>query len=68
MIQLFRAICLAIIVFASGCSSDTARRTAYETMQNVRQRECLENPSMECGKRDTYDAYERQRKGLDSAK
>jgi len=51
--------CLAIIALTAGCSADTAKRTAYETMQNVREQECLKNPSMECGKRQSYEDYER---------
>lgn len=60
-------LCLAIVVLASGCSSDMAKRTAYETMQNVHQQECLKNPAMECGKRQSYENYERQRNALEPA-
>jgi len=60
-----QALTLAFIVFASGCSSDAAKRTAYETLQNVRQRECLKNPSVDCGKREGYEDYQRKRKGLE---
>ncbi|MGA8862661.1 MAG: hypothetical protein WBM09_06710 [Gallionella sp.] len=42
-----------------------AQRTAYETMQNVREQECLKNPAMECGKRQSYDDYKRQRMALE---
>jgi hypothetical protein len=56
---------LAIVVLIAGCSADTAKRTAYETLQNVREQECLKNPSMECGKRQSYEDYERQRKALE---
>jgi hypothetical protein len=58
-------LCLIIIVMTVGCSADTAKRTAYETMQNVREQECLKNPSMECGKRQSYEDYERQRRALE---
>jgi len=58
-------LCLAIVALTAGCSSDTARRTAYETLQNVREQECLKNPAMDCGKRDSYEDYERQRKSLE---
>ncbi len=56
---------LAIVVLLSGCSSETAKRTAYETLQNVREQDCLKNPSMECGKRQSYEDYERQRRALE---
>ena len=61
-------LCLATIVLTAGCSSDTAKRTAYETMRNVREQECLKNPAMDCGKRDSYEDYERQRKSLEPSK
>ena len=65
MNNIIRALCLAIIVAAAGCSSDTAKRTAYETLQNVRQQECLKNPSSDCEKRESYEDYQRKRKGLE---
>ena len=68
MSDVVRALCLAIVVLVSGCSSETAKRTTYETLQNVHQRECLKNPSAECEKREYYDDYERKRKELDSSK
>ena len=57
--------CLAGIALMAACSADTAKRTAYETLQNVREQECLKNPAMECGKRDSYEDYQRQRKALE---
>ena len=65
----FRAMCLAIMVSTAGCSTDTAKRTAYETLQNVHQQECLKNPSAsDCEKRESYDDYQRKRKELESSK
>jgi len=63
----FRFLCLIIIALAAGCSSETAKRTAYETLQNIHEQECLNNPSLKCEKRDNYDDYERKRKELESA-
>ena len=66
MADFIRAFCLAIVVLTAGCSADTAKRTAYETLQNVREQECLKNPSAEsCGKRDSYEDYQRKRKELE---
>lgn len=65
MTSFFRVSCMAIIALTAGCSSDTAKRTAYETLQNVRQQECLKNPSLDCEKRESYEDYERKRKELD---
>jgi hypothetical protein len=58
-------LCLANVVLTAGCSADTAKRTAYETLQNVHEQECLKNPAMNCGKQDSYEEYERKRKKLE---
>jgi len=69
MASFFRAMCLAILASMAGCSTDTAKRTAYETLQNVHQQECLKNPSASnCEKRESYDDYQRRRKELDPSK
>ena len=57
-------LCLTVFALVSGCSSEMAKRTAYETLQNVHEQECLKNPAMNCGKRDSYDDYQRKRKEL----
>jgi hypothetical protein len=59
-------LCLAVVALISGCSGETAKRTAYETLQNVREQECLKDPSAtDCGKRDSYEDYQRRRKELE---
>jgi hypothetical protein len=66
MANFIRMSFLAIVALASGCSSETAKRTAFETLQNVREQECLKNRSAsDCGKRDSYDDYQRKRKELE---
>lgn len=65
MADFVRALFLAIVALTAGCSADTAKRTTYETLQNVREQECLKNPSADCGKRQSYEDYERQRKALE---
>jgi len=67
MANIVRALCLVIMVSVSGCSSDSAKRTAYETMQNIRQRDCLKDMSSDCEKRESYEDYERKRKELDTS-
>jgi hypothetical protein len=65
MANFIRVLCLVIIAQTAGCSTDAAKRTAYETLQNVREQECLRNPSSDCGKRDSYEDYQRKRKELE---
>jgi hypothetical protein len=55
---------LAWLALASGCSTETLRRTAYETLQNVGQQECEKSMSSDCQKRVSYDEYQRERKEL----
>lgn len=68
MDNLPRMVFLAMIAILSGCSSEAAKRTAYETMQNVREQECLKNPAMDCGKRGSYEDYQRQREELEQSR
>lgn len=68
MANIIRVFFLATITLVLGCSAETAKRTTYETLQNVRQQECLKNKSPNCEKREYYDDYERKRKELDSPK
>jgi hypothetical protein len=66
MANLIRVSFLAIVVLGSGCSSEAAKRTAYETLQNIHEQECLKNPpAPDCGKRDSYEDYQRKRKELE---
>lgn len=67
MADLHYILFLAIIALATGCSNDIAKRTAYETLQNVRQQECMKNPSIDCGKRESYDDYMNKRKELETS-
>lgn len=64
MANIYFGLFLAVAALA-GCSSETVKRTTYETLQNVHQRECMKNPSANCDKREYYDDYERKRKELD---
>jgi len=57
---------LIFVVLVSGCSSETAKRTAYETLQNLYEQECMKNPALDCEKRESYEEYERKRKSLES--
>jgi hypothetical protein len=68
MAKFIGVLCLAIVALTAGCSSESAKRTAYETLQNVRQQECIKNPSSDCGKRESYEDYEHKRKELEPSK
>ena len=44
-----------------ACSTETAKRTTFETLQNLRQQECQKNGDADCQKRESYDEYQRMK-------
>jgi len=46
-----------------GCTRDTFKRSTYETLQNIQEQRCREQPGLECPPRESYDHYQRQRTG-----
>ena len=57
------ALLLTSIVFSiSACSSESLKRTGYETLQNVQQLECQEDVRLECPERESYDSYQNKMK------
>ena len=57
---------LVAVFFLSGCSTDSAQRTAFEALQEVGQADCRKLPSVECPKRESYDDYQRKRQEMES--
>lgn len=51
---------VACSVLALGCGTDSAKRTGFETVQNLNERQCLEDLSAECPPRENYAEYERR--------
>jgi len=52
---------LAITVL-QGCSGESAKRTAFETLQNIREQQCEQDLSGRCPPRESYADYQRKRK------
>jgi hypothetical protein len=53
-----RAVLVTGIIFSIlACSTETLKRTGYETLQNVQEQQCRKDLSSECQKRESYDAY-----------
>ena len=63
-------LCLAVAPLVAGCSSEAAKRTAYETLQNIRELDCLKDLKSpdDCGKRESYEDYQRKRRAEDPSK
>jgi len=57
----FRTVIFTILLGfgVSACSSDSVRRTTYETLQNVGEQQCEKDLSSECPERQSYDEYRR---------
>ena len=59
------ALCLLLLATALvGCSSDALKRTGYEAVANVGQRQCEKDPgraAVDCRNRQSYDDYQRAR-------
>jgi hypothetical protein len=52
---------LGAALVVSACSTETAKRTTFETLQNLRQQECQKNGDADCQKRENYDEYQRMK-------
>ena len=52
---------LVVIMQLTGCSSAAAKRTAFETLQNVQAQQCERDLSGNCPQREDYDDYQRKR-------
>lgn len=61
---MIRIALIATIVLAAGCSTEAAKRVAYETVEAYGQGQCVQDPSRTCEKQ-SYDEYRRQREEID---
>lgn len=61
MLKIFLAATITTLLMLTGCSAETAKRTTYETLQNIRQQECSRTPSVDCEKKDSLEVYEDKR-------
>jgi len=58
---------VAGLLISAGCSNQSLQRTGYETLQNIEEQRCQKDLSAECPQRDSFDAYQRDRQGLQQA-
>ncbi len=65
---MIKKITLMIVTFGAvlACTSESLKRTAYETMENVRQQECHKDLSSECPERQSYEDYQRDKEELEN--
>ena len=58
--RLFFILCVAACTF-SACSSETTKRTTYETLKNIEKQQCDKDLSRDCPERESYDNYQKKR-------
>ena len=51
-----------LIVVTQGCSSESAKRLSFESLQGLREQECNKDFTGNCPPRESYDDYQRKRK------
>jgi hypothetical protein len=51
---------VAIALLMSACTTDSLKRTGYETLQNINQQQCDKDFSSECPERESYEDYKRK--------
>ncbi len=54
-----QAVCVTILLLLFGCSGEMAKRSAYESLQNVEQMNCRQQPGSACPEKRSYDDYQR---------
>ena len=66
--KIIKIILLIGFVFGiSSCSSESLKRTGYETLQNIGERQCEKGLSSECPERERYDDYQMKRKDMEGS-
>ena len=53
---------MGLFLTVLGCSSETVKRTSFETLQNLREQQCEKDLSGNCPARESYNDYQRKRK------
>lgn len=59
IIRLF--VLLHVMVLISACSSASVKRNAYQSVESMRQQQCIKQPSTDCPPPESYNKYEAQR-------
>lgn len=54
-----------LVGLLAACSTETVKRTGYETLQNIRQQDCYKTPSVECEQRERMEVYEDRREEVE---
>ncbi len=52
---------ILLLLMTSGCASEMAKRSTYETLENIRMQQCAGDLSADCSERESYNDYTRKR-------
>jgi hypothetical protein len=66
MIKPYTILAAVLVVVLQACSSETAKRTAFETLQNLHEQQCAQDLYRNCPPRERYDDYQDKRKEAQS--
>jgi hypothetical protein len=65
MTRVARACGIALTLsLLAGCSADSVRRVAYESVQGAGEEQCRKTQTPVCPAHDSYDDYQRNRAAL----
>jgi hypothetical protein len=63
--RLLTQILVLVGVLLQACSWDSAQRTGYESVETLRQRQCMQQPDRDCpDSRIRYEQYQSERERL----
>lgn len=57
-----RIVTALVLLLDAGCSHEAAKRTSFETLQNLRDQQCHHDLSGNCPPRESYEDYRRKRR------
>jgi len=55
---------IMLLLMTGGCASEMAKRSTYETLENLRMQQCTADLSANCSERESYHDYTRKREEI----
>jgi hypothetical protein len=52
---------LCTLLLLASCSSENVKRSTYNSLHIMQQRECQQQPGKDCPQPESYDKYKKQR-------
>lgn len=64
MRKFFAVMFIGVFIVLWSCSSDSLKRTGYETLRNVNRQQCEKELSADCMEQESYDDYRKRYKKI----